>query len=361
MNIVKNGNSFTFINSAEIIQELPLGSYIIKESMFGYYLEKTEETKLPEKVYHNDSMFIDHVLKTWELNDKSIGIALVGRKGLGKSFTAEIISKTVKIPIIKITEAVSPDIVNFLNGISQPHVVLIDEFEKLFAQTKEEEGDKSQEMFLSYLDGSNNSDTKKLFIITSNDNINTFFVNRPSRLRYYKNYEVLDSKVIKEIIEDKLKNKEYLEDLISNVDAGSINIDVLIKIIDEINLHNKPYSSFKDFFNFKIEDPQFAYMLISPTLGKQIVDDYDMSNIVLNCMRSQRPIRNRTFSDYIIYKGEEKHVTMVVSDFLMPENALSKGCVIPCSITILLDRDKGKSIKENAQIQVEMISNRMTY
>lgn len=305
MNIVRSGDTYKFINSAEIINEIPKGSYIYETSMFGPYLNKVEDIELPSKIYPNDKVFIEHVLKTWHSDNESMGMLLTGKKGLGKSFTANYICSILELPVIKVTRSVNKNegLFDFLNDIKQPHIVFIDEFEKIFANaTNTESNNLNQDGFLSFLDGSNSSNTKRLFIITSNSRVNEFFLNRPSRLKYVKEYNELDIDVAKEIILSKLNNKDFMEDLIANLDTTTANIDIVIKIIDEVNLHNKPFSEFKDFFNYKIEhnyynihikslnDPS-KFLENSLTIGNEIVIrfknktiqyDFDLGEVIID-------------------------------------------------------------------------------
>jgi hypothetical protein len=52
-------------------------------------------------------------------------------------------------------------------------------------------------------------------------------------------------------VTDKLENQSFKQDLEDHLDVPSCTIDILTTIIEEINIHNKAYSSFKDFFNHK--------------------------------------------------------------------------------------------------------------
>jgi hypothetical protein len=257
MNIIVEGDEYRLRNSVRIIKDLPLGVYTFQTSMFGPYLTKGEDLILPSIIYKNDKGFINHVLKTWHNSSDSIGILLTGKKGLGKSFTANVICAKLseKLPVIKITREVGKGagLIELLNDIKQDHIIYIDEFEKIFGD-ENNDGLLNQKAFLSFLDGGNNNGIKKLFIITTNKPIDDLFINRPSRLRYVRQYDYLHIDTIREVVESRLNNKEFLEDLLSNVDQDSINIDILIKVIDEVNLHNIPYSEFKDFFNYKIPE-----------------------------------------------------------------------------------------------------------
>ncbi len=286
MNILQNKNDYDVIENITIIDKLPSANYELKYGAFGrVYLTKIDDIVLPEKVYSNDTKFIEHVLTQWNSSKDQLGVGLIGGKGLGKSFTGNIISNELNIPVIRIkSNPKSHDIFTFLNSIKQDYCLYIDEFEKIFPYQPQtnNNGDTSlatQDKFLNFLDnGGTISEFKKMFIITSNSiiTINDFLKNRPSRLRYIQMYERLDDRIIKEIVVDLLKNKEFLKDLVENLPYKTLNMDSLIEIIKEVNIHNKPYSEFKNFFNFtETSDETYSVyeketnVLINKSLKKQ--------------------------------------------------------------------------------------------
>lgn len=239
-----------------IKDELPTGVYQIEFSPTGPYLNKEQDIELPKKIYSNDTNFIAHVMKSWENLEKgNLGLGLVGAKGLGKSLTANLIAQKTGLPVIKLSQFVGDtNFIEYLKQLDQDFVLFIDEFEKLFPKGfNGDDGRASQEQLLSFLDGGTLKSNKILFIITSNskNSISDFLKNRPSRLRYFREYLLMDERVIKEVVDDLLVNRDYLEDLLENLPYNDINMDSLIKIIEEINLHNQPYSQFRDFFNFE--------------------------------------------------------------------------------------------------------------
>jgi hypothetical protein len=280
MNISHRQNIYSFNDRSENINYFPKGVYNTKQGVFGsIYFEKKDDITLPEKIYSNDTDFINHVIYTWEKSNDSIGIFLTGGKGLGKSFTANILCVKSGVPVFRLTDNITSNVIDEFNKIEQPHVIFIDEFEKIFSETKTNDGFLSQEDFLSFLDG-NDSKVKRMFIITSNENINKYFINRPSRLRYVKEYKILEENIIREILTDKLENKEFLEDIVENINIENINIDILIKIVEEVNIHNKPYSTFKDFFNFKIEDPKYVTFIDIDNKSHFIYNHYFDTNFI---------------------------------------------------------------------------------
>lgn len=289
MKLLRNKNEFDIISSADIITELPMGNYEVKIGAFGrIYLEKVEEVELPSKIYSNDTSFIEHVLQSWkEFKQGALGVALVGLKGLGKSFTGNLIAQKAEVPTIRIVGKTSPDVFGFLNKIEQDFVLYIDEFEKNFQKSDEKDsGAATQQDMLTFLDNGGVRANKILFIATANDDykLNEFLKNRPSRLRYYKVYEKLDDAIIQEIIDDLLVNRELGADLLRYLPYEDLNIDVLIQIIKELNIHNKPYSSFKDFFNYQRSTrrqvvisyitEEMAKNEQEPIVLKQMLDEY---------------------------------------------------------------------------------------
>lgn len=208
---------------------------------------------LPEKIYDFDKDFRAIVLKSFrQSSNKTTGILLKGYKGQGKSVIAKQLAIEAELPIIVMTSKVPKtiDIPSFLNQIQQDVVLFIDEFEKLFDKIDHNDNKfQTQEAFLTVLDGVMSSPHKRLVILTTNDEVNDKFVNRPSRIRYYKDYNFMKKELFHAILNDKLNNKKFKKDLEENLDVASTTIDILTSIIDEINIQNKPYSSFKEFFN----------------------------------------------------------------------------------------------------------------
>lgn len=255
--ILKFGNDYRFYDSFEVVEKFPNSTFEVKDGgMSGLYFQEQSEKEFKEKIFDIDGDFINHVILSYNNSSKSVGVLLKGKKGLGKSFTAQRVCSLLNLPIIKISSnfKTGTDLFSLLNQIQQEHILYIDEFDKIFSnyKQKEESSIYTQEDFLSFLDGANTSNTKKLFLITSNNEVNDFLVNRPSRLRYIKNYQKIEIDVVKMLVEDLLEDKQYKDDLLNNLEAEDLNIDILIQIISEINALNIPYTKFKSFFNYSV-------------------------------------------------------------------------------------------------------------
>lgn len=250
---LREGDALYAIGTADIKQELPKGNYRLVLTQRGPALIDIGEIRLPSKIYSSDKEFIYHVVTQYEKSEQSVGVALVGEKGLGKSLTTQILAQTVNQPVIYLDrQSLFPGILEFLDSFKVNLTVVLDEFEKIVPIASEDSDKLTQESMLTFLDSGTARENKHLILLTSNSsrNISEFFKSRPSRIRYYREYKQLSEEIIVEIIDDLLKNSEHKEDLLTNLVRKDLNIDVLIQIIKEVNTSNKPYSSFKDFFNF---------------------------------------------------------------------------------------------------------------
>lgn len=277
--IIKDGSIYRMFGDVGLISEFPNVVLEVKfNPLTGLYLEEGNSIYLPEKIYSNDKNFIKHALTSYKNCQGSLGILLSGSKGLGKSFTANVLCQNLGLPVIKITQKLEQtvDLFGFLNKIKQEHIIFIDEFEKIFMgeYDRDENSFIKQTDFLSFLD-SGSINTKRLFIITANERVSDYLMNRPSRLRYHRRYNKMELSVIKEIVNDLLVNRDFEQDLIENIPQKDVNIDVLIKIIEEVNLHNKPYTEFKDFFNFQSGSTE--YVTIQRENGATVMEDVLLS------------------------------------------------------------------------------------
>lgn len=264
MNILKDNGKYYFYNSLTIEPTLAPKNYLFNFDGFGNcFLEDIEGFKFPEKVYEIDKDLREIVKKSFDNNDTNLGVLLTGNKGQGKSVTAKLICKDMGLPVVVINKPIPNDInfIKFLKGISQNYVLFIDEFEKLFKSSNSHGNEKnenhSQESFLSFMDGALTSEGKILFLMTTNDHVNEFMINRPSRIKFLKEYDELSEDLFNMIVDDKLVNKEFKQDLENNVSFLNLNIDLLVNIINDINLLNKPFSSFASLYNYKFE--QYRY------------------------------------------------------------------------------------------------------
>lgn len=250
MNIIQNGQMFTFEDITATHKKLPVGNYMLKfDPKSGYHLIAKENFTLPKKVY-GDHSIINRWIKSWNNNsDKNMGIVLSGIKGSGKTITAQKFCKEIGLPVVMITDNYQgPEFVDFMsNPMLGECVVFIDEFEKIY------ERDSTQNELLSLMDGLH--PTNLIFLLTVNeDRLSAYLVNRLNRIKYRKNYEDLDLSVINEVIDDVLINKEHKQSIFEFFDRVNLRtFDLLVNLIKEMNLFNEDAISCGFHLNLKPE------------------------------------------------------------------------------------------------------------
>ena len=224
-----------FPDDLTVEDRIPTGTYSVEfDNMSGYSLKQVKNFKNTIKVYGDHNMLVDKILSRYELSERNFGAILGGRKGTGKSMMARIISEKLldkDIPTLLVTQN-TPGIDNFLKSIEQPVLVLIDEFEKVFSKTKEED---EQSQFLNVVDGFHSH--KHFYLITINDydKLNEYFIGRTGRFYYNIEFGRMEVKEIEEYLKDTVK-QTVSPSLVSLLYRLSVNYDQLSAIVRELNL-----------------------------------------------------------------------------------------------------------------------------
>jgi hypothetical protein len=253
---IKSGNTFKVADkdSLDIQERLPVGNYIVKQDQFGnFFLETVDSFEIKGKKYGDNDRNRDRVFNTFMDRSSSTGVMLTGEKGSGKTLLAK--SLAIKcaennIPTILINQPWRGEAFNsLLQDISQPCMVLFDEFEKVYDHDEQEE-------MLTLLDGVFPS--KKLFLITCNDKwrVNTHMRNRPGRIFYLLDFKGLTQEFIREYCYDNLVDKS-LNTIDSVVTVGSLfsefNFDMLKALVEEMNRYGETAQEAMQMLNAKPE------------------------------------------------------------------------------------------------------------
>lgn len=257
--------------------EIPVGVYKISMSKQGFYLEYVmSEFVFDYKIYGLQEDFINHVIKTYnEAQTGNLGILLNGTKGTGKTVAAKMIANRLHLPVIIVQnmgQEMNLQMMNYLSTeINFDCVFFFDEYEKTF--------DKDTTI-LSFMDGVYNSESRKVFLLTTNTlSIDRNLIGRPSRILYLKKFGNLEIEAASEFLDDTLNNKEYKQEVLEFINLLSIStIDILKNVVKEINIHGiEEFRKSKSYFNVEINSYTYTCEYASANIYND--SDFDVSKI----------------------------------------------------------------------------------
>ena len=257
--------------------EIPFGVYKISMSKQGFYLEYVmSEFVFDYKIYGLQEDFINHVIKTYnEAQTGNLGILLNGTKGTGKTVAAKMIANRLHLPVIIVQnmgQEMNLQMMNYLSTeINFDCVFFFDEYEKTF--------DKDTTI-LSFMDGVYNSESRKVFLLTTNTlSIDRNLIGRPSRILYLKKFGNLEIEAASEFLDDTLNNKEYKQEVLEFINLLSIStIDILKSVVKEINIHGiEEFRKSKSYFNVEINSYTYTCEYASANIYND--SDFDVSKI----------------------------------------------------------------------------------
>jgi SpoVK/Ycf46/Vps4 family AAA+-type ATPase len=227
-NWVKQGNNYFLREVSQNTPKMEKGVYKVNcnpQTGEIYVTEIQQSFDFPYKIYGMENKFIDRVIRTYNETTGNMGMLLNGVKGTGKTVTSKQICNKLNLPVLLIHEAYN-GLPSFLNEVQQDVVVLIDEFEKIYADR--------DHTVLTVMDGVMDNGFRKVFILTTNSlYVNDNLIQRPGRIRYLKTYSDLTLDVITEIVDDKLIHTEHRKatiDFLSNLET--ITVDIVKAIVE---------------------------------------------------------------------------------------------------------------------------------
>lgn len=248
---IQSGDVFSPTPGKEsMLEALPVGNYIVIQTMQGFMFKRTDSFEEPGRMYGNINKRADRIMRTFIDRPRTTGVLLAGEKGSGKSQLARNVSRLGyehNMPTIIVNAPYSGDGFNaLLASIEQPAIILMDEFEKVYAENSD------QEAVLTLLDGMMTS--KKLFVLTVNNKyrVNEHMRNRPGRIFYSLDFQGLEVEFIREYCEDNLTNKSQIESIVKVAAMfKAFNFDMLKALVEEMNRYDETAFEAMEMLNAK--------------------------------------------------------------------------------------------------------------
>lgn len=232
-----------------IVDKVPPAFYHIGKTPFDqYFLEhKGDLLPVPEELYGTTQKRAQMVVDTYNRKDTSLGVALFGSKGAGKTLLSNVIANIALeqgLPVIDISGSFCLDsnYLDFINTIGDC-VVIFDEFLKVLSHTagtgedaysRRNAAEAAQDKMLTFFSGSNNA--KRLTVLIDNEShlLSDYFKNRPSRLRYIFKYDSLEQPVIEALCQKAGLSEAQTEELVIYSANHKCTFDMINELIDEI-------------------------------------------------------------------------------------------------------------------------------
>jgi len=250
-------------------ESLPPAVYLVEQSPSGYYLTKLgDKLDAPAREYGSITSRKHRIFNTFEQSNKSIGALFTGLKGSGKTALANSICNLAidnNYPVVVIRNSFDNSIYQFLE-LLPPHVLLIDEFVKIMdsnVDNYERPSGANQEPLLHLLDGT--VPGKRLTILTDNSihEVNSYLIDRPSRILYSIKFKTLEPIVTSEILKEHKIKKSIRKQIIKYAGKQQMfSIDILKEIITEHKRY--PKLSIEELFgimNIPIADETYTCII----------------------------------------------------------------------------------------------------
>lgn len=244
----------------------------------------------------------NRILKTWDSEyyyklNKNLGVVYNGLKGTGKTIAAKVLCNELNLPVLLISRYFE-GLLEFIQSIDFDCAIFIDEAEKVFGEDSE-----ASTSLLRMIDGVV-SNSRKLFILTTNNLvIDDNLLDRPSRIRYIKEFSNLPLKAIEEMIEDKLVDKSLKSEVMQEIEKLQFStVDIVENIISEFNIHGNLAE--ENMFNIPSKDYYIPLLSISVdsyyvNQGLISLDDIVELSKKLNISKNRAIFRNSCDPDDI--------------------------------------------------------------
>lgn len=255
--------------------KIPVGTWRVAFSpTSGHSLVSVNDLSVKDnKIYGEHEKKVSKIVRKFTSSNRSLGVILSGRKGIGKTMSISMLSQELaklSIPTILVQDNF-PGLPDFIESIEQEVLVVFDEFEKKFPVDRDDSYEKdacNQTDFLSLFDGI--SSTKRLYAVTVNETreLSNFMLGRPGRFHYHIKYTDLSIESILEYLKDNLSvelSEGDLKKISQTAFIRNFNFDMLRALCEELNFGSGIEETFED-LNFsdsnrgeESEDADFSF------------------------------------------------------------------------------------------------------
>lgn len=331
---LQNGSTFSAVDTdaVHIHEKLPVGTYTINPTMAGYEIVCVDDMSVSGKLYGDVDKRAARILSTFDSRPQSTGVLLSGQKGSGKTMLTKRVSELARndgVITILINQPLCGESFNqYLQSISQPAIVIFDEFEKVYDHEQ-------QTRMLTIFDGTYSS--KKLFMLTCNDrfNIDMHMHNRPGRIYYALEYGGLQPDFVREYCEDALANKDHINNVVTVGGCFSqFSFDMLKALVEEMNRYGESASEAMTMLNMK------------PNMDRDEGSVFDV-----RVLRNSKPVVCASYYPDVIHRnplsmtdGFSLELTSFEEDEPMPEGAIPQDENYRISQTDLVSVDAAAGI-----------------
>lgn len=334
------------------VEQCPPGVYNINYAdMRGWWLTRyADNFTFDYKVYGLQSDFIDYAIKTYENTKGNLGILFNGTKGAGKTVSAKILCNRLNLPvvIVKNMGQLNASMIEYIASFNFDCILFFDEFEKNFND--------EDPVPLTLMDSVYNSKWRKVFLLTTNNlRVNENLIDRPSRIKYIKEFNNLDYQIVKEYLADNLKDKSKESDVLDFIDTLTIStVDILKFVISEINIHGyEEFRKAKEFLN--VSTKSYHYSVVKGYIYEENLADlqsqYNGTKVVDIFLKQVgyklNPSSKKTIPESIQLKREEgKKLTKKETEIVMEVQKQNRRDFMGFSYSYVDDCDKPfKSMK----------------
>lgn len=254
-NFSKMGSSIFVNNNSQPLPKLPAATFTVEITPQGQmYFEQIPDLKCTGRLYGDIGHKAQRILTTFEDRPGSTGVLLSGEKGSGKTLLARLLAESCRenhgMPTIMLTKALPGAVlIPFLKEVTQPYVLFIDEFEKIYAGTNPNDTS-AQHSLLSMFDGALGG--HRLMIATVNETwrVSDYLFNRPGRFFYHLQYGGLDEAFVRDYCAANLANKVDTDGVVAvSMMFEAFNFDMLQALVEEMNRYGEPAKDALAFLN----------------------------------------------------------------------------------------------------------------